>query len=119
MTANKKKKTAKGKAKGPSPFWKPSNVGDQIEGKFLSFQETKLGGAMQLDTGLLPLRTTIKQALREVYKTMKPGDKVTVVYEGMNKRTQIYSVFLNGKKVEGKSSFAPVEKKNLPGLFED
>lgn len=98
-----------------SPFWHPEKVGDSIEGKFLTFQPTELGMAVQLSTGLVGMGTVLRSRFNSVYTKLRPGDKIRIEYMGTGRRAKLFRLFVNGKEVAGK--YGPANKEQLAAFF--
>lgn len=123
-----------------SPFWKPTNEGDSVEGAFLQFEitkppkrkgeEEKKGLAMRLQPAgkvpvvLVPCGYTILTDLAPIRNTIKKGAKIKVVFEGAAKTkrggnpVKKFVVWINGKEVPHQSPFGkPAEKDDLDAVF--
>lgn len=85
-------------------FWKPQNSGDTVKGIFGGAFEFGLSNAIKLidkatnaDT-FVNLTLIIAICLKR--EPPKIGDEVGIIYNGTEKRTKLYDVYINGKLID-------------------
>lgn len=112
-------KQRKAKEHNPdSPFLFFDEPGSEYTGRFSHWQETKFGMAIVFADGkLLGMKTVLEQLFESVATKLKKGDKITVHYLGKSKRTKLYAVVLNGKKLEQKNFNKPADTKSVSKWF--
>lgn len=126
--------------KASSPFFKPTKIGETVEGSFVHFEVTKppirkgetqkKGLAMKIqpkDDGqaiLVPCGYSLLADLDPVRKTLKPGVKVKVRFDGTAKTARggnpvkKMTVWIAGKEIAHQSPFGkPAENKELDEIF--
>jgi hypothetical protein len=107
------------KAKKDSPFHAWNTEGDTVEGKFMNFQTTKLGMAIQLDTALVGLGVVLSQYFKDCNKKLVPGkSKIKIAFTGKSKRTKLFDVWLDGKKLVRTSMFGPASPAAVKKFFD-
>lgn len=78
------------------------------EGKFEGWVKGRFGVLLKLDTAYVKLTTVVSNTLEPVARSLRPGDKIRVDYTGLNKRTKLFDVYVNGKKLEQRFTFTDV-----------
>lgn len=92
-------------------FWKAQDEGDSIEGKFSGIFKMGLGYSAKLVTAdeeevFINLTLVVADALDK--GNVKLEDDVLIEFKGVDKRTKIFDVTINGKLVDRN---APVDTK--------
>lgn len=122
MGKNKRSDKIQQEVLADSPFWKPTNKGETIKGKFASLQKTmykqKMGVAILL-TGvnkIVPVTASIKSLLGRYIPKLTTKDHLQFTFNGSKKTAskntvKVIDVFLNGKQLQG--TFEPPTKSEL------
>ena len=105
--SNKKKSEA-------GMLWKPSEIGDELEGTFGGFFKTSNGGDVKIGDSFLHVNTSLKNIFGNNLSALKKGkSRLRVVFEKevktTNGKAKVYSVELNGEQI--RSAYVPVEMK--------
>jgi len=92
---------------------------EKISGKFIRFEKSQFGVVVALDTKKIPLGVVLTDFFATVYNKLKIGSKVEIEYLGLQKRTKLYSVKVNGKPLEraGGDFGRPATAKELKEYF--
>jgi hypothetical protein len=110
--------------KKASPFWKPKEVDESIEGIFASYQPTKTpdgdaGLAIALESGkLIPVGYSVGHSIRENKLKLKVGQKLRFVYLGKGGRSKVIQMYVDGKEIPIPSAFAPATDEEVAAYLE-
>lgn len=90
----------------------------KVSGSFIRFVKTAYGISAELDSCFVSCApAVITQLFAACYSEVKTGDKIELELTGIDGRTHLYSLKVNGKEIERKRGFLSASKDDLAGAF--
>jgi hypothetical protein len=119
---SKSKKFTKQKS-SDSVFFKPSKIGEFVEGIFNGYKETDKSYCIVVGEKLISISTVIHSFLRrdELAKKLKRGkDTIKIVYigdsKGRGRKARLFSFFVNGEQKEQDTAWSEASADDILNL---